>query len=168
MKKGEQFLLKRKILSEYPIGLSTTIGDERFNVTRHDSYPDFLILSRMITVGEDTIKVGEEIQIENVLYSAVEDTGKILFLKILSVKLPEKTDVIIFDEDLSPIEKKFILEDYPVGFEFKMDGATFLVVKNNEEEITLRPTMNNLWYKTNEESTKCRLIENGEIVEKSL
>ncbi|HEY5589131.1 MAG TPA: hypothetical protein VIK86_09280 [Candidatus Paceibacterota bacterium] len=169
MKISEQILLKRYIIDNFLVGSEIKINNEAFSVTKYSKNDGLLRLSRMIYFGSGMKSIGSFVAIDNVSFTVAEDNGKILSLDIYCVILHgAENTLIIFDEDLSPIEKKFILEDYPVGFEFEMDGATFLVVNNNEEEIILRPTMNNLWYKTNEESTKCRFIENGEIVEKSL
>lgn len=49
---------------------------------------------------------------------------------------------------LSDVEKQFILEDYKEGDTFKRKGATFEVIKNDMNELVLKPIKSNIWHKT--------------------
>ena len=93
-----------------------------------------------------------------------------VLLRLLCANILDENNVevnfLFDDDDFSPIVKEFILVDYPKNSEIEIDETTFMVTKNNGNEISLIPIKSNLWFKPSKDGSKRRFIEDGKIVEK--
>lgn len=181
MKKREQILLKKQILSDAFNSFKSThgqsyhygvkIGRETFQLvgTTDEGH---LIADRDVVINAKEAKTGSFVVIHDLPFYVIEGEPRMVLLRLLCAIIPDENNIevnfLFDDDDLSLIEKEFILEDYPKDSEIEIKGTTFMVTKNNNMEISLIPIMSSLWYKSSNDGSKQRFIDNGKIVEETM